>query len=516
MLILVLRHIFRINAGFFPSKLGRGANLKMLALLLFVVVGGDAVAASQSAYPLEIIQPRAGLDTKNRFYKAYPGLPYNVKAAVVGGAYPYRHVLLEKPSEMSIDALTGEINWPKPIARSTPYPIELRVTDAEGATQTVKWSILVTTEKFMFVDPVNGKNGASGKIDDPVKGFIDVYGGNQYADKYATKNKDYFVYFKGGASYSIDGFSNGEQSVQWTNRQPMVLMAYPGHKPDIEMTKMTFKSVDTSSDNFYLEGFDVHNIETTASSEVRMGFRIGSDSSNVTFRNNVFHGIPISQGAYNQSAIMISRGGASGKYWAISNNEFFDIYNAYGVLGYVASKVLIEKNKFHDFGGGSSHPIGPKTSTSYWFIRANEIYRSNDFGVWLYGNEGGYGDMEVSFNNIKMSNGIALEVNGSYNNTLGPISVFRNTFVGNVQLHNLKTSSSNVSIKDNVIINLYTTGYRCSGCDLLPMSSNNKVASPAEQKLIDLPGNLLDRTKVGTIGFEVDVGFDKPVPPKAQ
>ena len=56
---------------------------------------------------LEIIQPKAGLSTTNRFYKAYPGLEYNVRMAVIGGAYPYIYSLTTAPNGMTITPTPG-------------------------------------------------------------------------------------------------------------------------------------------------------------------------------------------------------------------------------------------------------------------------------------------------------------------------------------------------------------------------------------------------------------------------
>ncbi len=54
--------------------------------LLLSLLSASVFAAN---YPLEIIQPQPNLDINNRFYKAYPGLEYNVRLAVIGGDYPF-------------------------------------------------------------------------------------------------------------------------------------------------------------------------------------------------------------------------------------------------------------------------------------------------------------------------------------------------------------------------------------------------------------------------------------------
>lgn len=514
----------RLNSRLF-KKLNPSNSVLVILSLVFSLACNNAFSA-QTAYDLEIIQPRAGLDTTNRFYKAYPGLLYEVRAAVIGGAYPFKYSLKTAPSGMAINATTGTISWSSPAASSNPYPVTLSVVDSKGASRDVSWTITVTTDKFMFVDPVNGKVGASGAINDPVKGFYDVYGGNVYASKYSTKNQGYFVYFKSG-TYTLDGFTGNTDGVQWTYRQPLVWLAYPGQAPAIEMSTRALRLVDTHGDNFYVDGFDVHTIKTSETAEMRMGFRLGALSSNVTFRNNKFHSLTGNGQSLNQSAIMISRD-ASGKYWSFQDNEFYDIYNGYGILGYCAHKVLIEDNYFHDMSGG--HPIGPKTLTKNWFIRHNKI-NTKSFGVWIYGNDDDsdsntvYSDMEVSFNYVKVD-GLALSVNQAYNNKLTNINVFRNTFVGDVRFYNVNSTSVSYYVANNVFVNSQskTIGYSLENSTasilsalvkpLLSLVSADSVSTlnlvdpltSGKATIIDSDGNLTGNYSpyVGAIGWQVN------------
>ena len=63
-------------------------NLTMAAMLVVT-----AQAASAANYPLELtnIGPVGvrGMSANNRIFRAYPGLVYNIRAAVVGGATPF-------------------------------------------------------------------------------------------------------------------------------------------------------------------------------------------------------------------------------------------------------------------------------------------------------------------------------------------------------------------------------------------------------------------------------------------
>lgn len=141
-------------------------NVKLssaFGLAAILLTGQMAQAAN---YPLEItnLKPAgtAGSPASSRIYHAYPGLVYNIRAAVVGGAYPYTYSLTGAPSGMTIDAQTGEINWPSPTGAATPT---LVVVDSEGTRVTSAWTVTAATTNFRFVDVVNGRassaNGCS-------------------------------------------------------------------------------------------------------------------------------------------------------------------------------------------------------------------------------------------------------------------------------------------------------------------------------------------------------------------
>lgn len=494
--------------GFFMNAkliISYGRYLCTVLLLALLPSALYAQPKEPAYFDMEIIQPRAGLDKNNRFYRAYPGLVYEVRVAVAGGAYPFTHELVKAPVGMSINKSTGVITWNNPISQVATYPVSVKVIDSKGTVKTVDWNILVTTEKFMFVDQVNGKVGATGTISDPVKGFADVYGGTAYADKYSTKNQGKFVYFKNGR-YSLEGFTSGGPKVQWTNRQPLVFLAYPGQTPIIEMSKVAFSVVDTDANNLYVDGFDIDTIDTPAASENRMGFRIGSLSNNVTFRKNKFHNMSYTEGSYNQSAIMISRD-KLGKYWAFQDNEFYDLHGGYGIIGYVAQMVVVEDNYLHDITRGI--PIGPKADTAYWFIRNNRLIDVGSNGIWLSGLGAAYGNIEVC-NNLVKSNDLALSVNLEQNSALSGISIFRNTFIGRVAYFGMKDGVAGFNqaghfFDGNVVVNRITNGVICNACNAsgLYFMGQNVLETP-DSTAVDSQGKLQGvRAKV--MGYEASM-----------
>ncbi len=89
-------------------------------------------------YPIKIIQPQPNLNIKNRFYKAYPGIDYDVRIAVTGGEYPFTYSLTKSPTGMIINKDTGEISWANPTVSNSPYAVSAKVVGKNGASTSVQ------------------------------------------------------------------------------------------------------------------------------------------------------------------------------------------------------------------------------------------------------------------------------------------------------------------------------------------------------------------------------------------
>ena len=325
-----------------------------------------------SNYPLEIIQPQEGLDTKNRFYKAYPELEYNVRVAVIGGDYPFTYELVSAPSGMTINANTGVISWPNPASGT--YSASVKVTDSKSASDQHTWSITVTTNGFKFLDAVNGKTvaeGGTGTIGNPWKTIKDMYEGDDYASKTKSSYAYNFLCFKSGRYY-MDGYIEDGSRLPLTGyKKPLVWLAYPGESPVLDMTD-GYIVVYSGGDNVYVEGFEILDIENSN----RKGWQIDSSANNITFRKNDFHGMTDLDGT-NMACVFIARAGA-GQHWSFLNNSFHDNISGMGIEAYKAERVLVEGNIFYNFSQGSRtpHALGPKMSYRYWFIRHNTFYNN--------------------------------------------------------------------------------------------------------------------------------------------
>ncbi|WP_198264088.1 hypothetical protein [sulfur-oxidizing endosymbiont of Gigantopelta aegis] len=235
---------------------------------------------------------------------------------------------------MNIDN-KGVISWPRPEASLIAYPVSVEVLDAEANKTRVAWTILVTSNGFRFIDAVNGQsslNGGDGSINKPWKSMKDMYGGNDYDSKYTQAFAGEFIYWKTG-SYAMDAFTeNNGMRTPFSNRKPMVWLAYPDEKPIIDLG-LAYISIYGGGDNAYFDGLEF-NLNSNSRG---MGVQITSSSNNVTFRRNKFYGLTTGYIGGNNSMIFISKN-KDGSNWLFQDNEMYDVNNGYGILGYYAKK----------------------------------------------------------------------------------------------------------------------------------------------------------------------------------
>ena len=491
-----------------------GSNI-LKGILLFVLLSLLSAPTFAANYSLDIIQPRPNLDVKNRFYKAYPGFEYNVRLGVIGGAYPYSFALTTFPQGMTIDK-RGEITWPNPSESGTPYPVTATVTDSENVTKSVSWTITVTKTGFLFVDAINGKsvaNGGTGTIDNPFRSMKDWYGGDVIAAKTANTYAGDFIYWRQG-TYAMDAFKedSGLRTAFVSNNKPQVWLAYPGENPIIDLAG-GYICIYGGGSNTYFDGLEF-NLNANARG---MGIQIDSNVNNVTFRRNILHNLNgASTTGGNNSLIFISKGSTPGKDWVIQDNDMHDVHTGYGVLGYLVSNVLVENNVIYDIAG---HPIGPKESTTMWFIRANHLYNNSMDSISVqYSNGSGVnsGDIEISYNLVEAGGG-QVTIDSNMTSVGGPMYMYRNTFLDKVTQNEVTSTNGPFYWTDNVIVNESSSADKITRNTIVDPThliiSNNLVGSAADN-IVDSQGYLTSNysSYVGSRGFEIG---NRPSPPTA-
>lgn len=489
------------------AKLFRRFSSQLVLAVVFSLAGPVIAIGA----PLEIIQPRAGLDINNRFYRAYPGLLYEVQIAAIGGTYPNSYQLVSGPNGLTVDGATGVISWPNPPASQTPVSVSVRVIDESGAQATVTWPVTVTTTGFRFVDAVNGKtaaNGGNGTLASPWKSMADWY-----INKYDSTYRNVFLYFRAGTYRTLDAPLEDGWRLALPGNKPVVWLAYPGEKPVIDVTGSHVSAYPDISD-LYMDGLEFRNWTTN------FAFALESGGSNNTFRKNIFRRLPAGAGGggTNASGIFLSRGETVSNYVAIVDNKFLEVHGqGYGILGYNGSKVLVQGNEFSDFTVSDSKAIGPKMNNSLWFIRDNRIDIAYGQGVWIdtyaYTSQ-----IEVSYNFVRSLNDYPFWV-GQEDADYGAIVSYRNTYLGDpIAVSNLRNGRGPVSFTNDVIINSSTAANGITTPDSSVTSQSLQTSglltgSPAKG-IVDSNGNLTSAYSqyIGHKGYQRSASSEAPHP----
>ena len=406
-----------------------------IALLFAFAVGLFELGAAISNYPLEIRSPRAAgtgipaIGAKNRIFKAYPGLLYNIRAAVIGGAYPYKHYLTAAPAGMSIDENTGEINWPNP---QTSASATIRVVDSNGNEATETWSITVTTAGFHFVD-ASAPEGGDGSWDNPWNDTLDF----MTADKWDNSHAGDFIYFKSGTYFLRGSIEDGNHMAFYDGRKPHVWLAYPGHQPVFDCER-TYYLMGGLTD-FYLDGLEFKNGANRF---------ITSYGNWTTYRHLRLHDIvDLLNGNNNESLI----GNVYGQYLVVQDCLLEDSEGPCGVKMYSVTKGLVEDCVLRDL-RNNSEGLAVKGYNVRVSIRNNTLHdigraiTSNAYqkdGIWCT-------DNEYLFNLVYNSTA-PMEIGG--NDYLGLTHVYRNTIIGTPAVYNAFDTQGPVRFTDNVIIN---------------------------------------------------------------
>jgi hypothetical protein len=382
-------------------------------------------------YSLEIIQPQPSLNTNNRFYRAYPGILYNVRAGVIGGAYPYTYSLTTFPSGMTINRTTGEISWSNPTTSGSPHSVTLSVTDTENTTVTRSWTITVTTTGFLFIDAVDGLSvagGGTGTLANPWKTLNDFY----LSSKNDTTYSNNFLYFMAG-TYLIDTPTEDEGRVPFVaNYKPVVWLAYPGESPVIDFQDISDRSIIfySGNSNIYIDGIEFKNM-------LSYGIQMDSNQDNMVYRRIKMHDLGFSAGCNNQSFFRVMAAG-QGDNLMIQDSELYSLNHGTAIKLYQNNKFLIEDNSIHDItdtsGDGcySQEGIALKQDITSGTVRHNQIEDAGYHAIggnmnsqtWTTENN------EILFNRLWGDSQISLNQNGN----AGLTYVYRNTVEAQIDI----------------------------------------------------------------------------------
>lgn len=462
--------------------------------------GGNVVVPA--VFPLELVSPRAAgsypssdtgtpaMPSGHRIFKAYPGIAYNIRPVVIAGSYPYTFSLSDAPTGMTIDASTGEINWPNPTG--TTVTPTITVTDAEGTVESSAWTITITTSGFRFIDAVSGDDSNTGTLAAPWRTLAKVKSSSSAGD---------ICYFLDG-TYTTDGiavdnsggytaeftplgnwrrleWSGSTRSVQW--------LAYPGHSPVISQGYVAGTSQGV-----------IQRIQGSATYPICLDGIAFTDAWFMqlqvagTFDYDCFHrlnmyGVAWTIDGQNSGCIdSISSVGSKARYYvSYIGNRFHDNLVG-GAKIYWQYKSLLADNEFVDNGGSSVANTGRaqdissggpdhKAVCARFEVRRN-LYRNNPSSSDVPDNNGatcdaGFGGNmnsgddgsdpastvasgEVRYNRFDCAARPGLRVVNMNNfSNAGEIHIYRNTGIGRWNVENSDNGTGPFRFYNNVIIN---------------------------------------------------------------
>jgi hypothetical protein len=372
------------------------------------------------------------MPTGHRIFKAYPGIEYNIRAAVLGGSYPFTHALSNAPSGMTINADTGEISWPNPASSAS--DIVLTVTDAENTVATATWSITVTTTGFKFVDASAG-SGGTGAIDSPWDALADVHASSAVSD---------IIYFRAG-TYTPDGITRGSVGSDWERiefggSRSAQWLAYPGetvyydagYSAGVDVGAMV-RLTGSATYPVYVDGIKFHNTRNILLQLVSEGGRWQ------TVRRCELYDIRDGIDGGNPAGIMTMTDNSNTNptyYGVFQDIDAHDLVDAGAVKMYGQFKVLMENITNVDCSTG---PDIAKDNMTRWEVRGCTVTGStlDNTQSGLYGsmNDPAYTGYpfngEIRYNLV--ITGADADTFACHLNEFGvadQIDVYRNTFVG--------------------------------------------------------------------------------------
>jgi hypothetical protein len=462
-------------------------------------------------YPLEIINIKpAGtgspaISSTNRIFRAYPGVEYNIRAAVIGGSYPYTFTLSNQPSGMTINSSTGEISWPNP--QSNSGTITLSVTDSENVTVSTSWVISVTTNGFIFVNSNYVGSTETGSISQPYKTI------NSMLTMLTESAQEYIVYFRSG-SYTLPSFHQSYYYGLSCNLsesgylRPYKWLGYPGETVNIDANGHYFEV-----NGVYFDKLNIFNFK-------EYGFRAGSSSNYSTIRRCNLNGLTSDRTSNSNQGFYFTIEEGVGYYLVFQDNVISNYVSSAGIGSlYQQHKLLIENNNISTPLAGSINSIQTAIALKYNpegggnnTIRRNTISvdRGTVLGFGVNGMLNGVDDSEICFNYFNASNGTAHRFNNDGNQWR--TYFYRNTVVGKIQMVNLNglSCSGPFIFNNNVLINNdngidvshYTNTNNPQNCitatsNLIGTISNNILGGNGE-----LTSNYSQY--VGTRGWQID------------
>ena len=502
----------------------------MKKIILILVILLQYTQVYSAFLPLEIVSPKtAGTGTPvipsdHPVFRAYTGIPYNIKPVILGGLYPFMFALSGEPSGMIIDSSTGEINWPTPTVGTT-STITLTVTDDEATMLQSTWQIVVGTTGYLFIDGTY-VGVETGSITQPYSTIENMLTNTTSA------NVTDIVYFRAGI-YQLPIFNSVDSSAHDCNfssylgngGKPSRWIAYPEESVTVDCDANYFQGGVTP---WYIDNINFIDIPDWLFHEVSSGMDyVVIRRSDISGARCLYRTDNANQGIY------YTEDGADGYYYSLSDNNIHDLTSVHAAGSYYnQQKMVIENNTVYDIYidpvVGARPIFAMKVRLHDISIRRNNIVSTASvmgIGGSLNGMFLTSSNIDISFNRVKVpSSALWFNERGDtepiLENAQLATNLIRNTIEGYVVLSYIDgdvcsnagpwTGGNNVVINDNnsagrINVNNYT--YRNSSnspatCNLITADLIGAVAD----SIIDSSGLLLGSYRdayLGVAGWEL-------------
>jgi hypothetical protein len=514
----------------------------------YIASAGSSNTPFASQYPLEILYPKAvaaapsGLDANNRCFFAYTGLTYTIRAAAMGGSYPYTWSLSNAPAGMSINSSTGVITWTNPTA--TASNIQVTCSDSASGTASETWSITVGTSGWYFVDAVNGNahstNGGTGTgtAANPWLTLDDVYDGS-------TANSR--VYFRAGTYTvaNIPTFSNsggagtpyelGEEYIDWRDTSRATnWIAYPGDAQPV----IDYGYIGTGFP--YNTGDSKPRVLLQSNATALIGLKfINSMTMAFQFARTNRRGVYVWDCDFVNTGPGINGGNSAFLMWKAlygSGPTYTPGTQAYGdvVIGclfndcdgvattggnsvwkmYSMLRPLFYDNDISDT-TENVEACAYKADISQFTIRKNQFSNigetaiSGNMDTHLENDGGGeetFGDICYNYVADAVLSGLDIG-NAKVSTPIGRVDVYRNTFVCPIRIENLVTADGPYVLSKNAIQNADGAQSPWPHIQDTSITDSSRVTlddnTAGASGIVDGSGNLIDTSKLGTHGHVI-------------
>lgn len=321
--------------------------------------------------PMHALYPRPDTETNAdaRHLWAHSGFEYRVPIGVQGGAWPFKYEIISAP----IGATIGQYWWAADYGVlkiggglfGASESITVRVTDQDGSTVDLSWTVTLDNTKFVFIE--DGWTGTkTGTIDEPLEDISDWYLNSNTDATYAGR----IVVLRGGA-YTLTG-DGGNLNFD-PDDKTRGFVGYPDETPVIDCsTAAIVITTGGTADDLFVGGISWTPANDNDSNP--HFFFLGS-GDRTTFWGNSFsdmtHG---TDGSDNTCAVFWNSQATVRQNIFVKSNDFNNINNSTGSNGsyidiYTSEYILIESNTARN--STTNYGFWMKYSEDYTTVRDN-------------------------------------------------------------------------------------------------------------------------------------------------